>query len=374
MTLKIARYVVPLSILMVGVILCGWAFRNGADILDMMRHGERAEAVITKVFSKYDREHPGDIGVRFQDAQGISHTAIAPVNDDYFKRRRGDTIPILYKPDAPQKVMQDIWTSKFSPALVIPLIFGLVFLATGVMVWRYYARHSGIRPKEDIRITEAEAATLADRLNACVSDVTLRELREVQCELRRGERLLWATRPRPTAWSTASGFCVGLGLTILTTYICFAYRTLTDPQRLADVELWLDLGTQPVSFLVSESPFYLVGVYLLFSPLRYRRRLQRSLYVITNTRALVFAPRVYPAPGIIVFDWRLRSDMDIIREERSLSDRGNILFEDYEANRRPGHFGGLSFHHGFIHLGNMEQAKRELQNALDARPSKRRKR
>ncbi len=373
MSLRIARYVVPLSILLVGVLLCDWAVRNGLDILDMMRHGERAEAVITKVFPKSDREHPGDIAVRYRDAQGRTHSAIAPVNDDYFERRRGDTIPILYKPDDPQQVVQDIWTSKFSPSLVIPLIFGLGFLACGVMLWRYYARHSGTRPEEDIRLTQDEAAALEDRLNECVGDVSLRELREVQCELRPGERLRWATRPRPRAWSTTSGSIAGLGLIILTVSIGSSYRTLTDPQRLAEMELWPDLGSQAVSFIVSESPEYLVGIYLLFSPLRYRRQLQRALYLITNKRALVFAPPIYPAPGIVVFDWRLRRGMDIVREEGRTPDLGNLLFEDYEANGPAGEFIAPSFRHGFIRLGNMRRAEQELRNALDARSLRRRK-
>ncbi len=163
---KFAHSLVSSIVALIGLAICAYSVYNSIDIVDMLVHGEKAEALVIKSVREVKggggggRHRSGtyaiyNITVSYTDAQGVVHTAEPPVNDTS-KRLKGDRVPIYYLPDAPDKVMVDIWTSKTAP-VVIPLLVGLAFLAGGLFMLKESRQKDEEDDGEEEESEDAEA-------------------------------------------------------------------------------------------------------------------------------------------------------------------------------------------------------------------------
>ena len=102
----------------------------------------------------------------------------------------------------------------------------------------------------------------------------MRELRKrLESELEPGEHIRWSDVPVPTAFTLSSFFALLFGLPC----IGFSLLWMRELYTNGDGNLTYVLGI----------PLFLIGVWLLLTPLRQRRRLGRTLYAITDRRAMI---------------------------------------------------------------------------------------
>ncbi len=145
------QFLLCLLVLGIGLGVCGYGLYLSIGVVDMLAHGERAEAVVTDAVRKTVKSRRGKGGMRtsaryyisvtWQDAQGVTHTSRSGLYDDS-PRHKGETLTIIYKPEAPEEVMLDDWSSRCAPTL-FPIIFGLVFIAVGIALFRDYREETG---------------------------------------------------------------------------------------------------------------------------------------------------------------------------------------------------------------------------------------
>lgn len=95
--------------------------------------------------------------------------------------------------------------------------------------------------------------------------------------------------------------------------------------------------------IVIMTPFLLIGIAALSSPWRYRWRMQRTLYLLTNRRAIVLEPRWC---RMRVRDFALQPDMvkQVVSEPQG---HGDIIF----TKERRWQFGGRRIYYGWSPVG-----------------------
>ena len=121
-------------------------------------------------------------------------------------------------------------------------------------------------------------ASLTDFIN----DATRDDMQRLEEALLRGEQLLWAVRPVPTAWTAATipliAFCpLWLGFIAFWTYAALGF-----PTSLAAVQA---LEGERMLFACFSLPFWLIGFWLLSSPWQQKRRMRATASTSSPTAA-----------------------------------------------------------------------------------------
>jgi len=132
----------------------------------------------------------------------------------------------------------------------------------------------------------------------------------VEGELEREERISWTGRPHSWRFvpGTIPGFVFGV---LITTVLLLAFLPL--PAQ----------GWGPtLLFCLFVGPFFLIGLVLLSSPLRAIRRAYRTLYVVTDRRAITFYRGIFSTS---VLSFGLEQLTDLQRKERH-DGSGDITF------------------------------------------------
>jgi len=176
--------------------------------------------------------------------------------------------------------------------------------------------------------------------------------REVDAELQQGERLIWADQPVPGLYAReAIGlFIFGLVWTAFSVVwmVCAAVSVYKPGHVLFSLKL-----------LLFGLPFALFGIALLGAPRWMRRMARRSVYVVTDRRAIVILGRAFGRIETQSFPpERLRS---IDRTERP-DGSGDLIFEHYW--RMVGRRSGTMIRRGFIAVANVQDVENLIYKTL----------
>ncbi len=177
-----------------------------------------------------------------------------------------------------------------------------------------------------------------------VGDFMPRERELLDSNLRPGEHVRWATRPlcRAGAKELATFAFVELISAAFLVFPCIlCYILLVHPPTSSPV-----LQVLAFAFFAL---FFLLGLWFATLPLREYRRRRRTLYLLTNHRALVLTPGE-------ILAYPLNEHMLHSRICRP-GGSGDLIFEVLAQGR---------VQQGFTHLPNLQQAQRELNAAINA--------
>ncbi len=162
--------------------------------------------------------------------------------------------------------------------------------------------------------------------------------------------VLWAARPVPRL----SACAIPALLPFAAGFLLFAF-------------FWtLDRGFEPGKGALSHPAwsvfftafFWAVGLGLLLHPFAIRRRLRRSLYLLTEKRALIIEPALF---GWRHYSWRLNRKLLLARQERA-DGSGDLLFsEERSAN-------GYTSRDGWRSIPDLGRAEEGLAAALGVQP------
>lgn len=142
-----------------------------------------------------------------------------------------------------------------------------------------------------------------------------------QAELSVDERIVWVDRPAPAALARTQWRMASFGL-FMTLFALFWLAT-----TLSFLGPTMENGPPPVflaMFPLVGLAVLGVGLYFLSTPLRYWHKAKRTVYAVTNHRALIVEPgRVQSfEPGDI---------QQLVRRDRS-GGRGDLVFREEQGN------------------------------------------
>ncbi len=197
-----------------------------------------------------------------------------------------------------------------------------------------------------------------------VSDVSPREREELDKVLCPGENVRWATRPltqRGVEEWVDYIFMEAFALPWLGMTLYIAWRMLTSPCAGYNETLGFFLSSCLAVLVLLL--FFAMGLFIALTPLRRLRRRQRTLYVLTNHRALVSEPTYW---SWSVEAYPLHEHMLRRCVSRSHG-RGDIIFKSERFRLNPQELP----EYGFVFLPNLEEATHALEAALaDLSPEK----
>jgi hypothetical protein len=174
----------------------------------------------------------------------------------------------------------------------------------------------------------------------------------IRAELQQGENLVWAGRPRPDLMMRSAFFLVPFGLVFGGFAAFWIVMASTIVGKAANVGGPAVFDFFPLCGL----PFLLVGLFMVSSPYWLRRKAQRTLYALTNQRALIWEPgffgsftlRNYTAAGLGRMSRTERADGS-----------GDLVFEEfvtYGANSQ-GHRTASTTRRGFLGINDVRKVE-----------------
>jgi len=138
----------------------------------------------------------------------------------------------------------------------------------------------------------------------------------IQEELREGETLLWAGRPLVREWVKNPWFFMGI---LFTAFAGFAiYGVLIGLLKARGGSQGADV------ILLFLGVFLLVGIALLCSPLWQLRSLKRTLYALTDQRAIIWSEHFMASPRVTSYGKDLLSGM---ASKIHADGSGHLVFE-----------------------------------------------
>lgn len=177
-------------------------------------------------------------------------------------------------------------------------------------------------------------------------DYAAEEDRPVEKLLEADEKLLWTGRPDPQLFrDEAIGMCVVSFIPTGAGVMCLFIASVSalSPMRLGTaVPLLAGLG------------FLSIGRYLFLTPWRAPQQLARTVYAITNRRAIVLRLPELREPVYFFTGKELAGR----RQKRHSPKRTDLVFGQEEYRRRKG--GRYYLDIGFLGLANWQEAEREL--------------
>ncbi len=180
-----------------------------------------------------------------------------------------------------------------------------------------------------------------------IRDATREERQQLEKTLLRGEQLLWAVRPIPSArvknYASELAFCIPwLGITTLCTW-----AALGAPTSLAELHM---PGGQEWGALAFLSIFWLIGLGMLAAPWLKKRSMKKNIYALTDRRALVMT-----GSGTEVY--QLHEDL-LCERKVYRQGRGDLIFgtgKIRSAGDEP---------KGFINVPDVQEAEERLEAAV----------
>ncbi len=187
-------------------------------------------------------------------------------------------------------------------------------------------------------------------LNDFISDVSLREREELEQALLKGEDIFWAVKPVPAYWGEGSA-ALAVFATIWLSFIAFwTFGALGMPTSAEDLA---NIKGEQIPFALFSIPFWLVGLGLASAPWWRKRKLESTVYVLTNKRALIverglfsWSSHVYP----------LEEDMLISRTARK-GGLGDLILEIDHSSNPP-------TKRGFMSVPDVSLAEDKLNEAI----------
>lgn len=183
----------------------------------------------------------------------------------------------------------------------------------------------------------------------------------LQSELQPGERLVWVGQPRPGLVSRQAWVLVPCGV-VFTGFALF-WIAMAGGMAAAAGGINGGLAGMFSCFPCFGIPFVLAGLFMLTSPVWLRRQAHKTLYALTDRRAIVFEPRwfrmatvrSYTAPGLSHLTRRERPDGS-----------GDLVFEEFTTSGvdSDGYRRSYTTRRGFLAIDRVREVEEMVRRTL----------
>lgn len=166
-------------------------------------------------------------------------------------------------------------------------------------------------------------------------------------EMQSDEEIVWAGQPRP-------GLASRKGLLMIPFGFLFA--------GIAGMFVMM-AGMSPFGFLgLIGIPFVLVGVALMFTPVFLSQQAKRTLYALTNRRAIIWKPNLFDQRQ--VYSYLPESLGGMYRSENS-DGSGDLIFEEIRSSHyRNGRHRTRITRRGFMGIENVREVEHLVRDTL----------
>ena len=174
-------------------------------------------------------------------------------------------------------------------------------------------------------------------------------------ELHPGEAVVWAAQPLPRLFRTQSIMIFLFGIPF--TVFALIWLVITGIMGLVGHTAG-GLAGLLVIFPLFGLVFLLVGLGMLTSPLWLRGQRKRTLYALTNQRAIIFAGRLFGGLSVASFEPQRLTAM---QRNQQTDGSGDLIFEQYvqRINRGPS-----TVSVGFMAVENVQHVEELVRNTL----------
>ena len=176
----------------------------------------------------------------------------------------------------------------------------------------------------------------------------------LQGELRDGEHLLWAGRPRIPflVWSALPVSIFGLFFGGFALFWIIGAATVT---RSVPSEVGGGFGLFSLLFPLFGLPFLLVGLGLILSPWLAKLRLKKTFYGVTDQRAILLEPSGFS--GVETRFYPL-ADLERMVRTQKADGSGDLVFEEEtQSYRRKGRSRTRHVRHGFMGIEEVRRVE-----------------
>ncbi|MEO1009543.1 MAG: hypothetical protein AAFX79_13350 [Planctomycetota bacterium] len=185
-------------------------------------------------------------------------------------------------------------------------------------------------------------------------------------ELRDDERVLWADRPVPRAFNkaTVSAVLFSIPFTGFAVFwIAGAAGLIGGMGGPGQGGPGPSGGVMGTVFPLFGLPFVLVGLGMMSTPIWYRRRLKKSLYAITDRRAIIWQGAVFGGTQVSSH-WA--KDLAVLERRQRSDGSGDLVFERREKRWRDGDGDARRSVQevGFMSVPNVREVERALHDHL----------
>src|SRR6516162_286502 len=147
----------------------------------------------------------------------------------------------------------------------------------------------------------------------------------VQAELQRDESLVWVGQPRPDLAARGACFLVAMGVFFVVFSLFWIGMALFVGGMFARQGIGPG-GILPMIFAVCGLPFVAVGIFMLSSPAWLRARARRTIYALTDRRAIVWEAGWF---GTTMTRSYTRAGLGRMSRQENADGSGDLIFEEY---------------------------------------------
>ncbi|MDR0327359.1 MAG: hypothetical protein LBI05_03585 [Planctomycetaceae bacterium] len=181
----------------------------------------------------------------------------------------------------------------------------------------------------------------------------------VERELEPDETLLWIAQPHPAFFAgySLTAFLLAIPWTLFALFWICGAAGFQIPQQIG-------LG---LLFPLFGVPFVLIGIALLCSPLLMRRNLKKTVYAITDRRAIIFAGG-FRSTNIVS---RTPSQLHKLRRKEKSNGLGDVVFDEYaptEHERETAQSPGWVPTDTFLNISQAKEVERLLKELAAQSP------
>jgi hypothetical protein len=155
--------------------------------------------------------------------------------------------------------------------------------------------------------------------------------RQLQAELKSGERVVWAGQPRPRLFSGAAVGAVLFGIPWTAFALFWTAGAAWGAAAAGDAGVGFPLFRLFPLFGV---PFILIGLWMLSSPYWMRRKLLRTVYAVTDGRAVVIEGAAF-ARSVTVHSF-LPDRLTAMTRTQRTDGSGDLVFEQFRQRAGSG--------------------------------------
>jgi hypothetical protein len=148
----------------------------------------------------------------------------------------------------------------------------------------------------------------------------------VRSELSPDEKLVWIGQPRPDLAARGSCFVVGMGVFFILFSLFWIGIALYVGGMFAQQAAWGAADILPMLFPVCGVPFVVIGILMLNAPGWMRARGRRTIYALTDRRAILWEPNWVTS---ITTRSYTRDGLGRMARQENADGSGDLIFEEF---------------------------------------------